>query len=324
MTCRRLIAALIILPLLLSVDRGHASDYPNQSVRIINPFTAGGSLDTTGRLLANQLQEKWGKPVIVESRPGASTTIGIAAVANSAPNGYTLGLATNLFAMSAVRMKKLPYDAKKDIAAISLLVETPFMLVVRAGSEATTLDKLVELARRSPGQLNYASIGNGSSPHIAGELFKRAANIDLVHVPYKGAAPALQELLGGTTTMMFANVPDVVPYLEAGTLVAMATTDKVRSKHFPNVPTMAELGYPQIDIKSWYALVAQGATPPELIEQISRDAREAIKNPNVADKLEKLELNPVASTSAELKALILSEISRYQKLVDELGLGQLD
>ncbi|QND72839.1 hypothetical protein HB776_17670 [Tardiphaga robiniae] len=197
MTCRRLIAALIILPLLLSVDRGHASDYPNQSVRIINPFTAGGSLDTTGRLLANQLQEKWGKPVIVESRPGASTTIGIAAVANSAPNGYTLGLATNLFAMSAVRMKKLPYDAKKDIAAISLLVETPFMLVVRAGSEATTLNKLVELARRSPGQLNYASIGNGSSPHIAGELFKRAANIDLVHVPYKGSRPRAPRIAWG-------------------------------------------------------------------------------------------------------------------------------
>ncbi|QND72838.1 hypothetical protein HB776_17665 [Tardiphaga robiniae] len=131
-------------------------------------------------------------------------------------------------------------------------------------------------------------------------------------------------MLGGTTTMMFANVPDVVPYLEAGTLVAMATTDKVRSKHFPNVPTMAELGYPQIDIKSWYALVAQGATPPELIEQISRDAREAIRHPNVAEKLEKLELTPVASTSAELKTLILSEIVRYQKLVDELGLGQLD
>lgn len=298
--------------------------YPLRPVRIINPFAAGGSLDILARIIAQKLQEIWGQSVIVDNRPGASTVIGINAVAQAEPDGYTLGLATNTFAMNAARMKNLPYDSRKDIVPVSILTETPFMLVVRADFPAKTLEELIDAARKTSGGLSYASIGNGTSPHIATEIFKRAANIDLTHVPYKGAAPALQDLLGGSVAFMFANVPDVVPYLDAGTLRALVNTSDVRSTQFPNVPTTREAGYPQIDIKSWYAMIAPKGTPPAIVEIVSASAARVLALPAVRQQLAKLELTPIGSSPEQLRGLLNAEFARFEKIVAEIGAEKLN
>lgn len=298
------------------------ASYPSKTVRLVVPFSAGGSMDTLGRITAQKLTEKWGQPVVVENRPGASTTIGINAVASGAPDGYTLGLASNTFAMNASRFLSLPYDSKRDIAPVSNLTETPFMLVVRSDFPAKNIAQLVALAKGRK-DLSYGSIGEATSPHIAGEMLKKAAGIEMTHVPYPGAAPALQGLLGGSIAMMFANVPDVVAHLQSGRLVALATTDGVRSKGFPDVPTTREAGYPQIDIKSWYALVAPGKTPPELVARIAADFATVLALPDVRDRLAKLELTPVASSPNELARMLDGEFARYEKLIDDIGLERV-
>ena len=301
----------------------HADNYPSRQVLLINPFSAGGSLDIVGRLLAQKLQEMWGQPVIVENRPGGSTSIGINTVAKAKPDGYTLGLATNTFAMNASRFEKLPYDSKKDIAPVSILTETPFFLVARADAPAKTFKEFLDWAKKTPGGLNYGSIGVATSPHIGGEMLRMATGLELTHVPYQGTPPALQGLIGGSTAVMFANVPDVVPHLKSNTLIAYAITEPRRSPTFPEVPTTAEVGFPQINLVSWYALIAPGGTPTDIIQKVSADVAKVLAMPDVQERLKQLELRPRGSTPAELKALLDSEFDRYAKIVEDIGLEKV-
>lgn len=308
---------------LAQAQSSDAGNYPSQTVRIMNPFSAGGSLDTLGRIIAQKLTDKWGHAVVVENRPGASTVIGINAVAQAAPDGYTLGLASNTFAMNASRFLNLPYDSRKDLAPVATLTETPFMLVARSDFPAKSVKEFIAAAKNKPGGFNYGSIGEATSPHIAGEMLKQAAGIEMTHVPYKGTAPALQDLLGGSISIMFANVPDVVPHLQSGRLIALATTDSVRSKQFPDVPTMGEAGYPQIDIQSWYVMIAPGKTPKAIIDKVSKDVAEVLAMPDVRDRLEKLELKPVPGSPEDLGRMLDSEFKRYAKLIDDIGLERV-
>lgn len=300
-----------------------AADYPTRQVLLINPFSAGGSLDIVGRLLAQKLQEMWGQPVIVENRPGGSTSIGINTVAKAKPDGYTLGLATNTFAMNATRFENLPYDSRKDIAPVSILTETPFFLVARSDAPAKTFEEFLEWAKKTPEGLNYGSIGVATSPHIGGEMLRMATGLDFTHVPYQGTPPALQGLIGGSTAVMFANVPDVVPHLKSKTLIAYAITEPRRSPSFPDVPTTEELGYPQINLVSWYAMIAPGGTPKEIIDKVSADVAKVLAMPDVRERLGQLELRPTGSSPEELQTLLSSEFDRYEKIVNDIGLEKV-
>lgn len=300
-----------------------ADDYPSRQVLIVNPFSAGGSLDIVGRLIAQKLQEMWGQPVIVENRPGGSTSIGINSVAKSKPDGYTLGLATNTFAMNASRFEKLPYDSRKDIAPVAILTETPFFLVARADAPAKTFQEFLEWAKKTPEGLNYGSIGVATSPHIGGEMLRMATGLDFTHVPYQGTPPALQGLLGGSTAVMFANVPDVVPHLNSKKLIAYAITEPRRSPTFPEVPTTEELGYPQINLVSWYAMIAPGSTQKDIIDKVSADVAKVLAMPDVRERLQQLELRPNGSSPEALQTLLDSEFDRYAKIVKDIGLEKV-
>ncbi len=290
--------------------------YPNKPVRIIVPFSAGGVADALPRIVGERLAQKWGQPVIVENKVGASGNIGMAEGARAAPDGYTLVLApAGNLTVNPTLFPKLPFDTYADLTPVTLLAQSPNVLVVHPSVPAKSLRDLIAYAKSNPDKLNFASPGDGSGAHLAGELLKIDAGVKATHVPYKGIAPAVNDLLGGNVQMMFAGISTVLQHVKAGKLVALAIASPQRSPQLPEVPTVAESGLPGFDVTSWYGIVTRAGTPPAIVRKLQRDMAEALGNEEVKAKLAGLGLEPVGNTPEAFDALIKTESRKWTDIV---------
>lgn len=297
-----------------------AQAYPAKTVRVIVPFPPGGSADAASRSMAEKLSGLWGQPVVLEHKPGAGTTIAAAYVAASAPDAYTLLFCGAIsHAASANLYPNLGYDAVRSFAALGTISLSPFILVVSQNTKVDTVRELVELARAKPGVLNYASSGNGASPHLAAEMFARAAGIRMVHVPFKGMAPALVALLSGEVDLAFADVA-VMPQVRSGRLKALAVTTARASPLVPGVPTLAEAGVAGVDIPSVTGFIAPAGTPRETVAFINASMGRALASADLRERLIGLGFEPFASTPGEFGAFLAAEVRRYAQVIREAGI----
>ena len=283
---RTLVAALAWLALCIAPLTAHAqADYPSKPIRIVVPFPAGGTLDTLGRILTPKLQDTLGQPVVIDPRGGGATAIGTTAVQKAAPDGYTLLFMANSFVLVPMLMKAPPWDPIKDFVPVSLVARVNQVLIAHPSFEANTVNQLVTLAKANPGKLNFASFGNGTSSHLAVELFKTLAGIDMQHISYKGMAPAMQDILGGQVKVLMSNIPDAIPQLKGGKVKALGVADDKRSVQLPEVPTFAEQGFPGYAVYSWYAIVAPAGTPDPIVRRLHAAFSTAVKDPMVIERL---------------------------------------
>jgi tripartite-type tricarboxylate transporter receptor subunit TctC len=291
--------------------------FPERPMRIIVPFPAGGSVDTVGRVVAHGLNQKWGQPVIVENRPGASTMIGSAAVAKASPDGYTLLIVVSNHTTNAALYSKMPYDAQTDFAPITLVARTPVVLFAYPGLPANSLKELVDLARKKPGELNFGSAGLGSMTHLTAELFKMRAGIDIAHVPYRGGTPAMNDLIAGHLPLQFATVAQGLSQYQAGQIKALAVSSSVRYPSMPDVPTFAEQGFDVVTTE-WYGLLAPAGTPEPVITKLNAAVIESLTTPELLRRLSIIDV--VGSTPQALDSFIRAESGRWQPLIRQLGL----
>jgi tripartite-type tricarboxylate transporter receptor subunit TctC len=289
-----------------------ADNYPSRPIRIIVPQAAGSGIDLQARTLAQKMGELWGQPGIVENRPGANAIIGTDAVAKAAPDGYTLVLApAGNLTVNPSLYRSMPYDVGRDFAPITVLATVPNILVVHPSVPAKTVAELVQYAKAHPGELNFSSPGNGSGAHLAGELLKSMAKVDMTHIPFNGIAPAVTAVLGGQVQAMFAGAPSVLQHVKSGTLRALGVASLAR------MPTLAESGFPGFDVTSWYGIVAPAGTPSQVIDRLHGEMTKALNEPDVREKLAGLGAEPVGNTPAEFAATIRSETAKWSKIVKD-------
>jgi tripartite-type tricarboxylate transporter receptor subunit TctC len=296
-----------------------AQSYPDKPIRLVVPFPAGSGTDIVGRLLGQQMSLDFGQPVIVDNRPGASTIVGTDIVAKAPPDGYTMVMASNNHAMNPSLFEgKLPFDSIKDFAAVGEVAVLPFILVVNPNLPAKTLPELIAFAKK--GGLTYASTGNGTPPHVAGEMLKRAAKVDITHIPYKGSAAAVQDVVSGQVSMMFVNVPSGMSLVQAGKLRVLAVGSARRLASMPDVPTVAELGFPGFDVSLWMGLLMPAGTPSAVIDRMSREVEHALADPAFARKIEEQGAEPAYTPPAVFSKFVVDETKRFDELVKEIGL----
>lgn len=304
--------------LALGATSAQAQDFPpKKPVTLVVGFAAGGAADAAARLIAKKLGENIGQSVVVENKGGAGGNIAHQQVANAAADGSVLLFGSVGPLTIAPHLMKLPYDPFKDLAPISGGVNFPNVLVVHKGAGVKTLAEFVAKAKKNPGTVDFASTGAGSASHLAGELFNQRAGIDMVHVPYKGGAPALQDLLGERVTSYFAAPPTALPHIEAGKLIPLATTGLTRPAYMPGIPTVAEAGYPGFEALNWYAFVAPGKTPKPLLDRWNAEIVKVLGDPGVKEALNKHGLTPQPTTRAEFAAFMKKEYDQWGKLVKE-------
>jgi tripartite-type tricarboxylate transporter receptor subunit TctC len=290
--------------------------YPSKPVRVVVTFPPGSTPDIVGRALASRLQEAMGQPFVVENRAGAGGNIGADAVAKSAPDGYTLLVSTNgVFAINKTLYKTMPFDPDKDLAPLSLLATAPQMLVVQPSLGLKDFKEFVEYAKRNPGKLSYGSVGGGSASHLTMELLKSDAGVDLVHVPYKGFPPAVTDMLAGNIHAMFAIVPSVLPHVKAGKMTALAVTALKRSHLAPDVPSVAELGLPQLESLAWIGLGAPTGVPGDVVDRITSETARGMRAPEVRDLLGKQGFDVVAGSPQEFSRWIQAESAKWARVV---------
>jgi len=316
-----LIRALCLIGLLSWPGALAAQEFPNRTIRFIVPFPAGGPADIISRVLIEKMGSLLGQPMVIENRAGAGGLTGIASVAKSDPNGYTIALAPSSgLAMNVTLRDDMPFHPLKDLALITQVVSVPEILVVNEKVPVQTLAELIALAKAEPGKLVFASTGHGGMPHMAMELLKLTAQIQLVHAPYTGAAPAVNDLLGGHVQMMFADVPVLLGNIQSGKLRALAIGSRTRIASLPSVATTAELGMPQVEADNWYGLVAPIATPQPILAKLHTAASEALRSPAVKDKLAAQAVIAVGNSSAEFAAYVKTEIDRWGQVINASGI----
>jgi len=314
------IASVAGLCVVLGAGVTKAQDYPNQPVKIVVPFPAGGGTDAIARWFAKGLEGKFGQPVVVENRAGAGTTIGAAYVANSAPDGYTLLLGTSsTFSIAPNVYKKVPFDPVGGFSPVALVAEAPFALFVHPKLPVKTVMELVALARSKPGTLNYASSGIGTQHHVNAELLKSLTGIQMTHIPYKGRAPAYQDVVAGHVPIMFGDVSQVLPLARAGQVRTLAVTTRERVDAMPEVPTMHEAGITDYNASAWIAIVAPARTPAAIVTKLNEALVELSKSPETQKRFADLGLRPLNSTPAELGAYMKTELVRWGKVVEAAG-----
>ena len=298
-----------------------AASFPARTIRIVVPFPPGGVTDRLARMVAQKMQEHWGQPAVVENRPGASGMIAAETVAKSAPDGYTLMMGhIGTHAINVSLFGKLPYDPVKDFAPVSLLVSVPNVLLVHPSVPANSVQELVALAKARPGTLNFASPGSGTSGHLSAELFKSLAGIDIVHVPYKGPGPALQDLVAGQVNMLFDTVASSMPQVRGGKLKGLAVTTRERSAIAPDVPTMAESGVSGYEIAPWFAAYAPAGTPPAVVNKLQAEMARILSLPEVRTAfVDQQGMTLIASSPAELGAHTQREIAKWAQVVKATG-----
>lgn len=299
-----------------------AQDYPNKPVRFIVPYAVGGAAELFARTIAQRMSVTLGQQVYIDSRPGANGIIGTEVAAKSPPDGYTLYMGnTGPLAINPALYQKLPYDPIADFAPISQGTLYPYILIGSSALKATTLPELIALAKSRPGELSYASAGQGSSPHLAGELFAHMAGVKLVHVPYKGSAPALNDVIGGQVPLMFNTISTSLPHIKSGKLRAFAITGKQRSPLLPDVPTMEEMGLTGYDVTSWQGVLAPAGTPRPIIDKLNRAVVEALQSKDVIAVLSgQGDVELVSGTPEDFARLIKSDLSMYTKLTKDTGI----
>jgi tripartite-type tricarboxylate transporter receptor subunit TctC len=297
-----------------------AQSYPAKPIRLVVPFPAGGTTDILARAVAQRLTDDWGQPVVVDNRPGAGGNIGTELVAKAAPDGYTLEMGTvGTHAINASLYAKLPYDPVKDFAPVILVAGVPNVLVVNPAVPATTLQELIAYAKANPGKLNFASPGNGTSGHLCGELFKVMAGVQMAHVPYKGSAPALHDLIGGQVQLMFDNLPSALPQIKAGKLRALAVTSTTRAPALPDVPTLAEAGVPGYAAASWFGLFAPAGTPPAVVAKVNTAVAHWLASPEAKEKLLAAGADPAGGSPEDFARHVAAEATKWAKVVRESG-----
>jgi tripartite-type tricarboxylate transporter receptor subunit TctC len=296
-------------------------DYPSKPVRLIVQFTPGTSTDIIGRLIAQKLTEAWGQPVLVDNRPGAGAVIGTEAAAKSPADGYTMVMAvSSAFGINPGLVPNLPYDVMRDFALITNIVFTPQTLLVPANSPAKTMKELVALAKAKPGALNYGSLGSGSTSHLTMELFRSTTGIQLTHVPYKGSPPAYTDLFSGNIQLMFDAVPAVIPHAKSGKLLALAVGSSTRSPFLPDVPTVAESGYPGFEAVGWIGLAAPIKTPDAVLNKINADVVKILATADMKERLAGLGVTPEGGTRAQFTAFVRNEIAKWGKLIKDANI----
>ena len=313
---RCLTASVLVL---LSPALASAQTFPSKTIRLIVPFPPGGPNDIIARVVGQRMSEILKQTIVVENRGGQGGVLGTDQVAKAKPDGYTIAVASAGALAISPSMEKVAYDTLKDLAPVTLVAKVPEMLVVAPNVPANNMQELVALAKKEPGKLNFASSGPGSLPHLAGELFKLTAKIDIVHVPYRGAAPAVNDLLGGQVQMVFLDLPVLLPQIKGGRLkpIAVGTTKRVPSA--PDVPSTVEVGMPSLQTENWYGMVAPAGTPKEVIATLNKAAVEAIRDPNVVEKLSSQGAILVGNTPDEFGAFIASETQKWATVIHDAG-----
>jgi tripartite-type tricarboxylate transporter receptor subunit TctC len=297
--------------------------YPSRPVTLVVPFSAGGSTDLVARLIAEEMTGHLGQQIMVENRGGAGGTIGSAAVARAVPDGYTILMATvATHALNPLLYKTIPYDPVRDFTPISLLARFPSVLVVHPAVDANNVQELIDLLKANPGKYSYASAGNGTPSHLSGEMFKSMAGVDMFHVPYKGAGPALVDVMGGHVPIMFDNLPPSLEHIRAGTLRGLGVTSKERAPAILELPAVDET-LPGYEIYSWNALFAPAGTPQSIIRRLHGAALAAVKDPEVATRLKELSVTAVGSTPEELATYLKTELTKWAPIIQTSGV-QLD
>jgi tripartite-type tricarboxylate transporter receptor subunit TctC len=310
---------LLIACALLAPSLASAQGFPSQTIRLIVPFPPGGPNDVIARVIAQRMAEILKQTIVIENRSGQAGVFGTDVVAKAKPDGYTIGIVSAGALAISPSMEKVPYDTLKDLAPVTLVAKVPEMLVVATSVSANNMQELIALAQKEPGKLNFASSGAGSLPHLAGELFKLTAKIDIVHVPYRGAAPAVNDLLGQHVEMVFLDLPVLLPQIKAGKITPIAVGAPKRVAGAPEVPTTAEIGMPNLLTENWYGMVAPAKTPPQVIAALNKAAVEAMKDPAVIDKLASQGAILVGGTPDELRAYIDSETKKWAKVIKDAG-----
>jgi tripartite-type tricarboxylate transporter receptor subunit TctC len=312
--------AVAAVAMTFQIGQATAAPFPDRGVRIVVPFPAGGSNDVVARLLGTKLQELWGQPVVIDNRGGGGGNIGAEAVARAPADGYTLLLtAPGPLAVNQSLYPQLNYNPVQDFKGVALIASVPIVLAVHPGVKANTVAELIALAKASPGKMNFGSSGYGSTNHLAGELLKTRAGIDIVHVPYRGAAPAMNDLLGGQIPMMFDNMPAIRPQVLGGTIRAIAVAGAKRSPLFPEVPTMAEAGVPGFEASSWFGLVAPAKTPPEVVTALIESVAKVLKDPDMAKRLADVGAEPGTLSGEAFDAFLRSESEKWGDVVKTAG-----
>jgi len=300
-----------------------AQGYPTKPVKIIVPFPPGAGVDIVTRMVATKLSLSVGQQFIIENRSGAGGNIGAAEVARAVPDGYTLLAAPSSIALSQSLYKNLSFNVEKDFKAVGLMASVPFVLVVNPTVPAKSLSELIALAKSKPGILTYASTGNGSSPQLTAEMFKAQAQIDIQHVPYRGSAPALNDLMAGQVTMMFANVLSVLPHIQSGSLRAIAITGLQSNASLPEIPTMSKAGLPNFESETWFALLTPTGTPNNIIQTLNAKLVEITQQADTQSNLMKQGASPKTGSPTQVDAFLKSEIEKYGKIIKNSGI-QID
>lgn len=299
-----------------------ASHYPTKTIRMVVGFPPGGGTDVMARLVAPKLSESWNQQVVIDNRPGATGIIGANLVAKAAPDGYTLlmgHVSTN--AIAASLFSKLPYDPEKDFAPITRVSSVPHILVVHPSLDVHTVKELIALAKAKPGQLVFPSAGNGSTPHLAGEIFKTMTGVNLIHVPYKGSGQSVQDLLGGQVQVAFDTTPTLIQYVKAGKLRPLGVSTLKRLASVPDVPTIAESGVPGYEVTTWYGLFAPPGTPPEIVRKVHAEVVKIVRLPDIAARLDSMGTDETTNaTPEEFAALVKTDIAKYAKVIKAAGL----
>ncbi|CAB3712651.1 hypothetical protein LMG3458_03325 [Achromobacter deleyi] len=304
----------------LSASAVAADSYPSQPITLVNPYAAGGPADVLGRALARELEKQLGKTVIVENKAGGGAAIGANFVARAKPDGYTLLLGTSAAHVVTPLMQQTPYDGIKDFAFVSIVANQPNMLVVRPTLKAENIEQLIAMARKEPGRINYASAGPGSSPHLGAELFRERAGVDIVHIPYSGAAPAINDLVGGQVDMAVLNLAASLQFIRSGRLKALAYANDKRSPLLPDVPTLAESGVKGAESASWYSLAAPKGTPPEVLQRLNDAVAKVNANPEYAKLMQAQGVDLWNMTPQEATAFVEKDQTAMRKLVQAAGL----
>lgn len=313
-------AAVLAACAAFAVPSAQADTYPSKPIRMVVGFPSGGAPDILARIFSEKISPSWGQPVVVDNKPGAGGNIGAEAVAHAAPDGYTLALGTvGTHSINGALYSKMPYDMVRDFAPVILVASTPNVLVVNPSVPARNVAELIALAKAKPGSLTFGTPGIGTSPHVAGEMFNALAGVKLTHVPYKGRAMAIPDLLGGHISMMFDNLPSALPVIKEGKVRPLGVTSAKRSPSAPDIPTLAEQGLPGFDADSWFAIFAPANTPKDVLARLNAELNRIYQLPDVQARLKTLGLDPILGTPEKLASYQRAEIAKWAKVVKDSG-----
>jgi len=307
---------------LMAAGPATAADvYPSKTIRLVVPFAPGGGSDIVARLLSPKMTEALGQTVVVDNRAGASANLGAAMVAKAAPDGYTLLLANANYTINPSLFKSLPFDPVREFAPVALLANVTNVLAIHPSIPAKSVKELISFAKAHPGQLNFASPGNGTSSHLAGELFRQVAKIEVVHIPYKGATPAITDLIAGQVSFTMASVLSVLPYAKQGRLRMLAVTTAKRSGALPDIPTISEAGLPGFEVSNWYGILAPGGTPRPAVDRLNSELARIARVPDLAEKLAAQGADPATGTPEEFERFIQAELKKWSAVVRSAGIN---